>query len=126
MGDLAVLGVRVSGIGYTPSEVAAMSRQLQSELLGLAVNEVSPAVAGSLPDGAKALELVAVGALVVSMAPELVTPVVDVLASWLRRQPAEIEVEIDGQRLRGVVTRRQREALVSAYLEKVASGTPQP
>ena len=46
----------------------------------------------------------------------LMKAVIEVVASWLRRQPQEIEVEISGNKIKGVVTAAQRDAIVAAYL----------
>ena len=44
---------------------------------------------------------------------------VAVVASWLTRQPSDVEVEIDGRRFRGRVTRAQRDELVAAYVRRL-------
>jgi hypothetical protein len=41
------------------------------------------------------------------------------VSSWLSRQPSDVEVEIDGHRFRGGVTRSQRDELVAAYLRRL-------
>jgi hypothetical protein len=63
---------------------------LRAELLRLEVDDVRTVSAGSAPAVAKAGELIEVGALVVSLVPVLATAVVEVVASWLRRQPSDI------------------------------------
>jgi hypothetical protein len=105
-----VLTVRSSGLD--DSQVTALARNLRAELLKLDVDNVVAAPTGELPEGAKGTEVVAVGALVVSLAPVVVAAVLEVVGSWLRRQSTEIEIEIDGDRFKGNVTREQREALL--------------
>jgi ABC-type amino acid transport substrate-binding protein len=84
---------------------------------------VALVAAGPPPAGAKSGGLVTWGALAVSLASAgSFQVVVDMVASWLRRQPADIEIEIDGQKLSGTVTREQREALVQAFLARTAGG----
>jgi hypothetical protein len=119
MNDTNGLVVRVGGADLGAEQLAEMARNLRNELLVLSVDDVLPISAGPAPDGAKAIEAIALGALIVSMSPKLVGAVVDVVASWLGRQPTDVEVEIDGQRFRGTVTRQQREELVVAYLRRV-------
>jgi hypothetical protein len=47
-----------------------------------------------------------------------------VVASWLSRQPADVKIEIDGQTFAGTVSRKQRDALVAAYLARVNDSQP--
>jgi hypothetical protein len=130
MSDRVELVVRVVGDGVgrgaqegsvptlDDSELAAMAGSLRAGLLTLDVEDVRPAAAGPAPVGAKAAEMVVAGALLVSMAPPLIGGVVDVVASWLRRQVVDVEVEIAGHRLKGPVTSQQRDALVAAFLDR--------
>jgi hypothetical protein len=67
-----------------------------------------------------------VGALLVTVAPVLIGGVVDVVVSWLRRQPDTVEVVISGQQFRGRVTRDQRDALVAAVINETAGGADSP
>lgn len=116
--------LRVVVVGSQNVDVDAqveLARNLRRDLLGADVEDVRPVVSGSPPAGAKSGEAIALGALVVSLAPGLVQAVIDIVASWLRRQPSDIEVEIDGHRLSGQVTQQQREAIVAAYLDRVVS-----
>jgi hypothetical protein len=113
------LMLRVSGVELDGAQIAGITRNLRGELLVLDVDDVRSASAGPAPAGAKGAEAIAAGALLVSMAPQLVGAVVDVITSWLRRQPIDIEIEIEGQRLRGSVTRAQRDAIVTAYLRRM-------
>lgn len=111
----------VDGADVTADERADLARQLREELVALDQVAVEPAGAGPLPRGAKAVEMIAFGALAATLAPEVVPYLVEVVASWLRRQPSDIAVEIDGQRLHGRLSRAQRDAIVAAYLDRVAS-----
>ncbi|GAA1852986.1 CHAT domain-containing protein [Asanoa iriomotensis] len=45
---------------------------------------------------------------------------VRVIASWLRRQPTDVTIEIDGRRFSGHLTGGDHEALVEAYLARIA------
>ena len=69
--------------------------------------------------GSKSGEVLAVGALIVTLAPTVIEGVVAVLTSWLSRQPDDVELEIDGQRFRGRVTKSQRDELVAAYVRRL-------
>lgn len=57
--------------------------------------------------------------LAVNLAPVVVPELVGLVTSWLSRQEVDVEVELDGQRLHGSVTRQQRDALVESYLRRV-------
>ncbi|MEU8216685.1 hypothetical protein [Micromonospora sp. NPDC048843] len=46
-----------------------------------------------------------------------------VIASWLSRQPTDVEIEIDGRRFKGRVSKAQRDELVAAYLTRVSNGS---
>jgi hypothetical protein len=118
--------VRIDGPDLTDAELAELSRLLGDELLALPVDDVRPAAEGPPPPGAKAVEAVALGALIVSAVPQLIGGLVDVVVSWLKRQPMEVSVEIDGQRFSGTVTRAQRDALVERFLERTAAGPSAP
>jgi hypothetical protein len=118
--DFEQLRIVVSSDALDDDARAGLARNLRSDLLNVDVEDVRPDVSGPPPTSAKSGEAIAVGALIVSLAPSLVPTVVDIVASWLKRQPSDIEVEVDGQRLTGRVTPRQRDAIVAAYLSRIA------
>jgi hypothetical protein len=96
-----------------------LSDNLREAVLDSDVDDVRPATAGQAPAGAKSGEALAIGALVVTLAPTVVEGLMAVVSSWLSRQPNEVEVEVDGHRFRGQVTRSQRDELVAAYLRRL-------
>jgi hypothetical protein len=96
-----------------------LSDNLREAVLDTDVDDVRPATAGQAPAGAKSGEALAIGALVVTLAPTVVEGLMAVVSSWLSRQPNEVEVEVDGHRFRGQVTRSQRDELVAAYLRRL-------
>lgn len=116
--------VRLGGDDVGDAERAELGRVLQAMLRDLdVVDDAVFAAGGPAPVGAKSGGLVTWGALVVSLASAgSFQVVVDTIASWLRRQPADIEIEIDGQKLSGTVTREQRDVLVQAFLAQIGSG----
>ncbi|HEX5203620.1 MAG TPA: hypothetical protein VFW27_27150 [Actinoplanes sp.] len=99
--------------------VADLTLGLRREILGTNVDSAEMASAGSSPEGAKSGGLVAVGALAVTLAPTVVQSLMDVISSWLSRQPSDVEIEIDGNRFQGRVSKAQRDDLVAAYLRRV-------
>jgi hypothetical protein len=104
--------------------LARMTGDLRDELLDLDVDSVDRPSDGSAPQGTKAGEVLAAGALLLTVAPTIVEGVVAVLVSWLSRQPSDVTIEIDGQKFTGPVTRKQRAALVAAYLARVDDARP--
>ena len=102
--------------------LSRMTRDLRAEVLDLDVESVTSPPDGLPLPGSKAGEALAVGALLIAVAPSVVEGLMTVLASWLSRQRADVTIEIDGQKFAGTVTSKQREALVGAYLARVATG----
>lgn len=96
-----------------------MTGDLRAELLHLDVESVTRPPGDPAPDGSKAGEVLAVGALLVAVAPPFVEGVMTVLTSWLSRQRSDVSIEIDGQRFTGAVSREERRQLVAAYLARV-------
>lgn len=118
MDDLMNLRIRVNGDDLEDGEVAAASRNLRTALLTLDVEDVVTPTAGPPEPGAKSGLMAALGLLLVSTGPSVVPAVVDVALSWLKRQPIDVSLEIDGQRFSGQVTRAQRDALVQSFLDR--------
>jgi len=111
--QLPRLGIHVvGGPDADAEEVAEVTLQLRRELLGLDVVAVEVPRAGEAPPGTRAVELAALGALVVSIAkPEALAAVVAVVRSWLSRsQRRSIKLVLDGDvlELSGVSSDEQR------------------
>lgn len=107
------LGIQVTGgPDADAEEVAEATLQLRRELLDLDVGAVEVPRVGEAPPGTRAVELAALGALVVSMAkPELLTAVVGAVRSFLSRsQHRSIKLVLDGDvlDLSGVSSDEQR------------------
>lgn len=107
------LGIQVSvGPGADAEEVAGATLQLRRELLDLDVDAVEPQRAGEPPPGTRAVDLAALGGLIVTIAQSALLP--DVLAavrSWLSRsQSRSIKLELgdDVLELTGVSSAEQR------------------
>ncbi|GAA0798468.1 hypothetical protein [Spirilliplanes yamanashiensis] len=113
--------VTVSSAELEPDGVADLARLLRAELLETDADDVRFVTEGPVPEGVKAAEALAIGAMLVAAAPEVLPAVIDTILSWLKRQPRDVEVEIDGDRFRGPVTRAQRDQLVAAFLDRAAA-----
>lgn len=99
--------------------VANLAHNLRGEILSLDVDSVEPTAVGQVPTGAKSGEVFAIGALAVTLTPAVMESWLTVVSSWLSRQPGDVEIEIDGHRFKGRVTKAQREEMVAAYLRHV-------
>ncbi|MFI6075620.1 hypothetical protein ACIA5C_29070 [Actinoplanes sp. NPDC051343] len=113
------VGVRVLAPEADAESVQDLTHNLREALLDADVDDVRPATAGPPPPGAKSAEAVALGSLVVTLAPTVLENLFGMVSSWLSRQSADVQVEIDGNRFQGRVTRSQRDELLRAYLSRV-------
>ncbi|GAA0481491.1 hypothetical protein Ade02nite_56900 [Paractinoplanes deccanensis] len=108
------------GFPQATSDAQSLILGLREVILRTRVDHVRPAPAPSAA-GTRSGEVLTVGALVVTLAPAAVESLLSAVTAWLTRQPTTIEIEIDGHRLRGPVTRAQRDALIAHYLRHTAS-----
>jgi len=109
-----------------PAEVDEVTSRLRNELLELDVDRVQRASAGEAPPGTRAVELVALGGLVVSLArnSDKIAAVVRTLQGWLVRDSARtIKLELDGDSIEvSGVSSADQERLIAAFIERHASG----
>jgi hypothetical protein len=110
---VAVVGVQVAvGPDGDADEVAQATLQLRRELLDLDVNAVEMPRAGEPPPGSKAVDVAALGALVVNLADsQLLAAVVAAVRSWLAGSPRRsIKLQLGGDALEltGVSSKEQR------------------
>jgi hypothetical protein len=94
-------------------ELAELTQRLRGQLLELDVDAVEPATEGEAPAGAKGVELLAIGGLVVqfAMKSEILRSVVDATSAWLGRQHGRsVKLTLDGDTLEvtGVSSDEQR------------------
>jgi hypothetical protein len=93
-------------------EVAEATLRLRRELLDLDVEAVEVPQAGEAPPGTRAVELAALGALVVTIGKsQLLGPVVAAIRAWLAGSPQRsIKLELDGDTLEltGLSSQEQR------------------
>jgi hypothetical protein len=124
--QLTTVGVQVgAGPDATDDEVAEAAERLRRELLELDVETVDPVHGGEAPDGSRAVELLALGGLVVSIAHSVpLSAVVGAVRSWLGAAPRRsITLEIAGDRLEltGVSSSEQKR-LTDEWLSRHAAG----
>jgi hypothetical protein len=121
--ETVTVGIRVVCPGLDAEGLAELASNLHEAVSATDVDRTRLGIGGPAPAGAKSGEILAVGALVVTLAPTVVGGLIAVVSSWLSRQPSDVEVEIDGHRLRGRMTRSQRDELVAAYLRRLDTTT---
>jgi hypothetical protein len=113
--------LRVGDSDADAEELAELTSRLRRELLDLDVEAVELPQAGEPPAGSKAVELVALGALVVTVAKsDLLASVVATVRSWLSgHQQRNVKLEIDGDVLEvsGVSSKEQRR-LINEWLRR--------
>ena len=106
-------------------ELAALVQRLRAELLDLDVDRVEPLAAGEAPEGAKGVELLALGGLVVQfiLQPGVLTSIVDGVRSWLQRQSARsVKLTLDGDSLEVTgVSSEEQDRLVELWIARNAN-----
>lgn len=117
----------VSGPAADPAEIDALTRALRAEILEVdEVDRVEQASAGPAPEGAKGLDVAAIGALVVGVAPgvQAVAKVIDVVRSWLaNRSPSTppLQMSIGDKSITVVADKKQQDALVAAFVAALST-----
>lgn len=119
------LGVQVvAGSDDDAEEIAEATLQLRRELLELDVVAVEVPSAGEPPPGSRAIDVAALGALLVHLAdPDMLAGVVAAVRSWLSRSSKRsIKMELGGDvlELKGVSSQEQRR-LTDEWLARHAS-----
>ncbi|MGV1047146.1 MAG: hypothetical protein ACOYD4_01290 [Solirubrobacterales bacterium] len=102
-GETCQLGaVLDAGPDHDAEELLQLTQELRGELLELDVDAVGLGAGGEAPDGAKGVELLAIGGLVVKLAANsaLMRSIVDTTVAWLGRQGARsVKLNLDGDTL---------------------------
>ena len=82
------------------AELDELTSQLRSRLLELDVDDVERARGGAIPEGARAVDPVTLGALVVTLAPAVLQAVVSLVETWTKhRRVGGVTLTIDGSTL---------------------------
>jgi hypothetical protein len=112
-------------------ELDELAAQLRRRLLELDVDDVRVGRSdGTVPEGAKPGELIAVGALAVSLAPAVLRPALRLVETWMQNRPVRtVKIEVDGRVLElGHATAQQQQRLVESFLSGTsgADGAGEP
>ena len=94
----STLGIQLAcGPDADTEEIAEASSQLRRELLALDVDAVETPRAGEPPAGSRAVDVAALGSLLVTAGPQILSAVVGVIGAWLgRSQKRSIRLELNG------------------------------
>jgi hypothetical protein len=117
----------VAGPDTDPAEVDALTRALRAEILEVdEVDRVEQASAGPAPEGSKGLDVAAIGALLVGVAPgvQAVAKVVEVVRGWLARHASStppLQMTIGDKSIVVRADKEQQDELVAAFIAAVAT-----
>ena len=113
-----------AGSDADAEELATLASQLRDELLGLDLDSVDLVRSGPAPAGTKAVEVLALGSLIVTLAKSSgLAQVIRVVQGWLTRDSRrQVEIQMDGDvlKLSGVTDDDQRR-LVDAWIARHAA-----
>lgn len=104
-------------------EIAELTAHLQEELLELDVDAVELAREGQPPPDAKALDVLGLGTLLVTLVQSAggLTSLVSSLRSWLSGQPRSVRIELDGDVLEmSGISSGAQEQLISDWIARHA------
>lgn len=120
----------VTGPDVDPAEIDALTRALRAEILQVdEVDRVEQASAGPAPEGAKGLDVAAVGSLIVGITPgvQAVAKVVEVVRNWLASRMSStppLQMTIGDRSITVVPDKEQQDALVAAFVAAVGNEQP--
>ncbi len=117
------LVLRVEDEQGDQEELAQLTDALRQELLDLDVDAVDRVSAGEAPPGSRAIDIAALGMLVVTLAKsEVLAAIVSAVATWLTgRQQQTVKIEVDGDvlELSGLPS-KERQRLTDEWLRRRA------
>jgi hypothetical protein len=74
--------------GGDTNELDALTRQLRMEMAELNIDAIESVSAGPAPQGTKAVDLLVIGQMAVTLAPTIVPALFGLLKSWVERKPS--------------------------------------
>jgi len=120
----ATLEIQLDVAESDAEELAQITAKLRRELLQLDVDTVEHAAAGEAPPGAKAVELVMIGTLLVSLGRSVGTlaSVVRTVQGWVGKNPARtVKLELNGDAIEITgASSRDQQRLVDLWIERHA------
>jgi hypothetical protein len=122
------LAIQLTETGAEPERLEELTIDLRRELLGLNVDDVARIPAGEAPPGSRAIELAAIGALLVTMnqTTDVLAHIVSTVRDWLRRSPEPkrtVRMTIGGRSIElSTASDEQQDRLVAAFIKAGADG----
>ncbi|MFE9771752.1 hypothetical protein ACFYOV_08800 [Streptomyces sp. NPDC005931] len=106
-------------------ELGRLTLRLRERLLELDVDDVALDRSGHIPDGAKPVDAIALGALVVTMAPLALRSVLGLVQTWIENRPVRtVSISLGEDTLElEAVSSADQQRLIDAFL---AAHTPSP
>jgi hypothetical protein len=121
----AEIGIELGGTDLDADELDNATSRLRRELLELDVDRVDRVTVGEPPPGVRAVELVALGSLLVTLVgrTDVLAAVVSTLKGWLARDANRtLKLELDGDKLElSGVSSGEQDRLVEAWLARHSS-----
>jgi hypothetical protein len=124
------LSLQIGEDGATDDRLDALTGYLREELLDLDVDDVRRPSGGEAPPGTRAVDLAAVGALIVTVGQATVSikDVVAVVRGWLSRGDGvrrTVKIELDGDVLElSEVSKAEQDRLVALFVDRHAQAGP--
>jgi hypothetical protein len=105
-------------------ELDELTGQLRRQLLQLDVESVEAVRSEDVPPGAKPVDVAAIGALAVSLAPNALKQVMAIVEQWVaNRRTNSVKVVVDGDSIElARAGRTEQEQLVQMFVEKHGGG----
>ena len=120
------LTLHIAEDGADAERIEALTGHLRRELLELDVDDVQPARGGPAPDGARAVDLAVIGALIVSLGSSAASlkDVVTVVRGWLSRGAGAkrtLKLQIGGDSLElSEVSVAEQDRLIEMFIRRHA------
>jgi hypothetical protein len=114
----------------SPLEMEELTAGMRRQLLQLDVKSVDRVSGGPAPNGAKGIELAALGALIVNLgkATPVLGQVIDVIQAWAARSPNRtVKVTIDGDILElGGMSERDQHLVIKDWMSRHPRASASP
>lgn len=124
MPQQATLEIRLDAAESDPEELAQLTAKLRRELLQLEVDAVDHPVGGKPPPGAKAVDMILVGTLLVSLgrSADKLGSVVRAIQGWVGMRARTVKLELDGDPIEITgVSSRDQQRLIDLWIERHAA-----
>src|SRR5215204_1558114 len=118
----------MSGPDADQEEIDALTRALREEILELdEVDRVEQAYAGPAPEGSKGLDIAAIGALIIGIAPgaQAAVKVLAVVTNWLAGRSGStppLQMTIGDKSITVSADKKQQDELVAAFVAALSTG----